>query len=835
MLKKLTIRLKLSSGFISIAIIAIVIGLIGFIGMMKIRNAMNSIANVQLQGIEQIGRIQFLQTDIKANQYGLLSTSFDADERNLRVNNIQSQLEEMDKRIKSFDSIPKTPENQTLWKAFLTDLESWKTMSATFMTYVKERTSLMEQGVDESDSRCASLDIQQFVYYTTMAKPAFDLCEADVQKIVDMQSKDANGEKVSANIVASRNSILLIIAIIAGIVFATVIGMWISANIHKIIQSVNKQFTDVADNIMQGKLATRADIGQTDIEFRGITIGYNNTIEALVRPMRILAGYIESFSKGEIPEKSTQDYQNDYDEMKRNVNHCIDSMQGLIIANRVLQQMAVNDYTEKIEGNYPGIYADVCNAVNLVRERITHTIDICERISEGDLSDREVLKDLGKRSEHDRLTPSVLKMSDSINDLIVDTNNLASAAIEGKLAARADVTKHNGEYASVIKGVNNTLDAVVGPLTVAADYISRISIGDMPPVITEKYNGDFNIIINNLNTLINALNEIVAKAKLVAEGDLTVDLKRRSENDELMKSLTAMVRSTANIISEFQTATNNISASSQQMSSSSQQMSQGASEQASSTEEVSSSMEEMAANIQQNTENARQTEMIALNASEGITKTAEASQRTLKYMQEIADKVSIIGEIARQTNILALNAAVEAARAGEYGKGFAVVAAEVRKLAERSQVSAVEIDTLTRTSLRTTEEAGKMMAALVPEISKTGKLVQEIAAASMEQNSGAEQVNNAIQQLNQITQQNAAASEEMATSSEELAGQAQQLMEMISFFKLENKSTSKITTSSDKAARTIVSNKIVAHIPVVHNGVNINMEEKNFDSDYERF
>ena len=190
MLKKLTIRLKLSSGFISIAIIAIVIGLIGFIGMMKVRNAMNSIANVQLQGIEQIGRIQFLQTDIKANQYGLLSTSFDADERNLRVKNIQSQLEEMDKKIKAFDSIPKTPDNLTLWKTFLTDLENWKTMSATFMTYVKERTSLMEQGVDENDSRCASLDIQQFVYYTTMAKPAFDLCEADVQKIVDMQSKD---------------------------------------------------------------------------------------------------------------------------------------------------------------------------------------------------------------------------------------------------------------------------------------------------------------------------------------------------------------------------------------------------------------------------------------------------------------------------------------------------------------------------------------------------------------------------------------------------------------------------------------------------------------------
>ncbi len=116
-------------------------------------------------------------------------------------------------------------------------------------------------------------------------------------------------------------------------------------------------------------------------------------------------------------------------------------------------------------------------------------------------------------------------------------------------------------------------------------------------------------------------------------------------------------------------------------------------------------------------------------------------------MQEIADKVSIIGEIARQTNILALNAAVEAARAGEHGKGFAVVAAEVRKLAERSQVSAVEIDNLTKTSVRATDEAGKLMAAIAPEIGKTAKLVQEIAAASIEQNSGADQVNNAIQQL----------------------------------------------------------------------------------------
>jgi methyl-accepting chemotaxis protein len=255
-------------------------------------------------------------------------------------------------------------------------------------------------------------------------------------------------------------------------------------------------------------------------------------------------------------------------------------------------------------------------------------------------------------------------------------------------------------------------------------------------------------------------------------------------------------------------------------------------------------MEEMAANIQQNTENAQQTEKIALNAAEAINKVNEASEQTLRYMQDIADKVSIIGEIARQTNILALNAAVEAARAGEHGKGFAVVAAEVRKLAERSQVSAVEIDSLTKNSVRATEESGKLLAAIAPEIGKTAKLVQEIAAASMEQNSGADQVNNAIQQLNQVTQQNAAASEEMATSSEELASQAQQLLEMISFFKLKNgESVRKSSTLAEKSKPSNAKAAHVAHIekPALKHadhapkGITINMGKDNIDSNYEKF
>ena len=279
-------------------------------------------------------------------------------------------------------------------------------------------------------------------------------------------------------------------------------------------------------------------------------------------------------------------------------------------------------------------------------------------------------------------------------------------------------------------------------------------------------------------------------AEKVSEGDLTQEmetkyLERKDEIGTLINALNNMVLKLRNIVESILTGSENIALASQQLSSTSQQISQGSTEQASGAEEISSSMEEMISNIQQNADNAQQTEKIALKASEGIREGNESSEVAVIAMKDIAEKIKIINEIAFQTNLLALNAAVEAARAGEHGRGFAVVAAEVRKLAERSRIASDEIDTLTINGVKVSELAGTKLKEIVPEIEKTSKLVQEIAAASMEQNSGAEQVNNAMQQLNQVVQQNAAASEEMASSSEELAGQAEQLQDIIQFFRIE--------------------------------------------------
>ncbi|MBU1249427.1 MAG: chemotaxis protein, partial [Proteobacteria bacterium] len=227
-----------------------------------------------------------------------------------------------------------------------------------------------------------------------------------------------------------------------------------------------------------------------------------------------------------------------------------------------------------------------------------------------------------------------------------------------------------------------------------------------------------------------------------------------------------------------------------------------ATEQAASVEEVSASMEQMSGNIQQNAQNAQETEKI----SEKVFRDAEASgaavNQAVEAMKNIAEKITVIEEIARQTNLLALNAAIEAARAGEHGKGFAVVAAEVRKLAERSGEAASEISELSTSTVQVSDNAGKMLQLLVPDIRRTAELVQEITASSNEMNSGAEQINRAVQQLDQVIQQNASGAEEMASTSEELSSQGQQLQQTMSFFVVDSHGSGrKVSVHASKPKR----------------------------------
>jgi len=335
----------------------------------------------------------------------------------------------------------------------------------------------------------------------------------------------------------------------------------------------------------------------------------------------------------------------------------------------------------------------------------------------------------------------------------------------------------------------NLLTVLGGEPAYAAQVMRKVAVGDFTVDVAIRP-GDTGSLLHTTRQMVqsagDSINDVVRVMGAVATGDLTQTITQPYSGSfgKMKDYVNETVAKLSQVVTEVNGGAEALAGASEEVSATAQALSQAASEQAAGVEETSASMEQMTASISQNTENAKITDGMATKAAAEASEGGEAVKATVAAMKQIAQKIGIIDDIAYQTNLLALNAAIEAARAGEHGKGFAVVAAEVRKLAERSQVAAEEIANVASSSVELAEKAGQLLDTIVPNIRKTSDLVQEITAASEEQSSGVGQINAAVTQLSQTTQQNASSSEELAATAEEMSSQAEQLQETMSFFKL---------------------------------------------------
>ncbi len=557
------------------------------------------------------------------------------------------------------------------------------------------------------------------------------------------------------------------------------------------VKDMSAEATRLAQAAVDGKLSTRADASQYQGEYQKIVAGVNNTLDAVIGPLNVAAGYVDRISKGDIPPKITDSYNGDFNVLKNNLNTCVDAVNALVADANMLSQAAVEGKlatradAAKHQGDFRKVVAGVNDTLNAVIGPLNVAADYVEKISQGNIPAK--ITD-SYNGDFNTIKNNLNTCIDAVNAMVADANLLAQAAVAGKLDTRADAAKHQGDFRKIVAGVNDTLDAVIGPINDVQRVMGAMSNGDMTETISKNYQGDFDTLKQAINTTIARLSDTIA---------------------------------------QINTAADALTNAAGQVSATAQTLSQSSSEQAASVEETTASVEQMTASINQNTENAKVTDNMASKSAVEATEGGGAVKETVEAMKQIAGKIGIIDDIAYQTNLLALNAAIEAARAGEHGKGFAVVAAEVRKLAERSQVAAQEIGELAGSSVKMAEKAGSLLDEMVPSIRKTSDLVQEIAAASQEQSAGVGQINGAMGQLNKATQQNASASEELAATAEEMGGQANQLQELMGFFKVDGGSPAKVGAGSTASKpRPAAPRAHVAKAPAVSSVA---------DGDFERF
>ena len=833
-------------------------GGVGYWGSSGIGARLDEVTKLRLPSVLALNEMSEASVTVQSAEHALLSGRYDAARRRLLWPRMEQELRQAEAARAVFDGLPREREETALWQRLTPVWDEWKTRHLAVAAAAREVDRAVREGAPPASPAVQALQVRAYDA-SDRAAATFSSLEEMLHRIVAMDVHNAEASRKSADQLQVTTIDVILIGTVFGILVAALTAFTLNRNIGAILRSLLAESAKLTSAVHAGQTQVRGDLESINFEFRPVVQGMNETMDAFSRPLGVLSECVERIGKGNIPPKITEAYRGDFDEMKRHLNSSVDAVNALVADTSMLASSAaegklatraelskhggdfrkivqgINDtldhvigplnmaatcvdriskgdippkITEAYAGDFDtlkrnlntcigainalvedagvlaksaaegslaaradaskhgGDFRRIIAGVNATLDHVIGPIDMAatcvDRLSKGDIPPRITESYAG---DFNTLKNNLNTCIGAIGALVADTDMLAHSAAEGRLASRADATKHGGDFRKIVAGVNDTLDHVIGPLNMAATCVDRLSKGDIPPRITETYAGDFNTLKDNLNTCIDAVNALVADsgalarsavegrlqnradasrhhgdfARIVAgfndtldavikpieesgvvlaalaERDLRARVKGdyRGDHARIKESINSMAESLHSAIAQVAETTEQLSAASEQIAASSETVSQSAVGQAASLEETASTLEEIGSMTQKNADSTLQAKHLAQTTRDAANTSTLAMGQMVGSMEKIrlaaegtADIIRDINEIAFQTNLLALNAAVEAARAGDAGRGFAVVAEEVRTLALRSKVAAKKTEDLINLSVKLAEEGG---------------------------------------------------------------------------------------------------------------------------------
>ncbi|MBL0277307.1 MAG: MCP four helix bundle domain-containing protein [Anaeromyxobacter sp.] len=833
MFGQLKMGTKILAGFGLALLVMLVVGGVAYRGTSAVNDALEDVSRAKMPSSEAIAVVNEAQTAAARNINTLLLRRATPELRASAFAGVKAAFARMDEHAKAYEALSHGEVALAKWREVKSALGAWRGKAEEVLRAAEEKDRV---GAGAAEEVLKAADQRVWDGFLA-ARGEFKAAEDRLAELAELTAKDAARSAAAGEAAASSAFFLLAAAILVGGGLLVVIGVFLGKKIGNTVTALVGEAGKLRQAVQAGKLDVRGDEGAVEGEFRPIIAGINETMAAVERPVKVTAEYVSRIGKGDIPPKITDRYEGDFDLIKGSLNGCIDAVNALVADASTLAKagvegrLATRADASKHQGDFRKVVAGVNDTLDAVIGPLNVAARYVDQISKGQIPEKITASYAG---DFNTIKENLNRCVDAVNRLVTDAGMLAQAGVEGRLATRADASRHEGDFKKVVEGVNKTLDAVIGPLNVAAKYVDEISRGAIPQKITDSYAGDFNTIKNNLNTCIDAVNRLVSDAgtlvdaavagrlatradaskhqgdfKKVVDGvNQTLDavlapitesagvLEKLSQRDlrarvggsyqgdhaKIKDSVNATGEALLEALSQVASAVEQVSSASQQIAASSQAVASGASEQASSLEETSSSLESVLTVTKQATDSAMQANTLAQSARGAATDGAAAVAQMQGSMVKIkaaaegtSQIIKDINDIAFQTNLLALNAAVEAARAGEAGRGFAVVAEEVRSLALRAKEAAMKTEELIKESVKQAvegEASAKQVAGKLGEIvTGIGKVTDIVAEIS----AAAKEQSSGIDQVNQAVAEMDKVTQQNAASAEESSSAASEL------------------------------------------------------------